>query len=85
MAIHDFELAKGFPAYCASRNAGTLLVQMYAQGVSPDDMQILSYHPGAIYTASVVKTGIPKEAYSWDDGMTIFLYFAFQSEVLYKC
>ncbi|EHK22854.1 uncharacterized protein TRIVIDRAFT_28082 [Trichoderma virens Gv29-8] len=67
MAIHDFEFVKAFPAYCASKNAGTLLVQMYAQGVSPDDMQILSYHPGGIYTESVQKSGIPKDAMSWDD------------------
>ncbi|KAL7948113.1 hypothetical protein V8C42DRAFT_316724 [Trichoderma barbatum] len=67
MAIHDFETVKAFPAYCASKNAGTLLVQMYAQGVSPDDMQILSYHPGAIWTASVQKSGVPEEMMPWDN------------------
>ena len=69
MAIHAFEQVKAFPAYCASKNAGTLLVQLFAQGVSPDDMQILSFHPGAIWTDSVQKSGVPKEAYAWDDGM----------------
>lgn len=68
MAIHAFEQVKAFPAYCASKNAGTLLVQLFAQDVSPDDMQVLSYHPGAIWTDSVKKSGVPKEAYAWDDG-----------------
>ncbi|KAK4080893.1 hypothetical protein Trihar35433_1998 [Trichoderma harzianum] len=67
MAIHDFEFVKAFPAYCASKNAGTLLVQMYAQTISPDDMQILSFHPGGIYTDSVKKSGVPEEAMAWDD------------------
>ncbi|KAL6874501.1 hypothetical protein HDV57DRAFT_232590 [Trichoderma longibrachiatum] len=67
MAIHAFEQVKAFPAYCASKNAGTLLVQLFAQDVSPDDMQVLSYHPGAIWTDSVKKSGVPKEAYAWDD------------------
>ncbi|KAM0265321.1 hypothetical protein ACHAQJ_000161 [Trichoderma viride] len=67
MAIHDFEAVKMFPNYCASKNAGTLVVQQVAQGVAPDDMQVLSFHPGAIYTDAVKSSGIPKEFYEWDN------------------
>ncbi|PTB70202.1 NAD(P)-binding protein [Trichoderma citrinoviride] len=67
MAIHAFEQVRMFPAYCASKNAGTLLVQLFAQDVSPDDMQVLSFHPGAIWTDGVKKSGVPKEAFAWDD------------------
>ncbi|KKO98352.1 short chain dehydrogenase [Trichoderma harzianum] len=67
MAIHEFEFVKAFPAYCASKNAGTLLVQMYAQTIPADDMQILSFHPGGIYTDGVKKSGVPEEAMAWDD------------------
>lgn len=70
LAIHGFETVKMFPAYCASKNSGTLVAQLVAQGVSPDDMQVLSFHPGAIYTDAVQSSGIPKEYAEWDDGTT---------------
>lgn len=87
MAIHEFEFVKAFPAYCASKNAGTLLVQMYAQTISPDDMQILSFHPGGIYTDGVKKSGVPEEAMAWDDGMSISseLPSSFLREILQRC
>jgi hypothetical protein len=45
------------------------MVQLVAQGVSSDDMQVLSFHPGAIYTDAVKNSGVPKELVEWDDGM----------------
>ncbi|KAL6900070.1 hypothetical protein GGI43DRAFT_406229 [Trichoderma evansii] len=67
LAIHDVTAAKNYPGYCTTKNAGTLTVQMVAQGVLPDDMQVLSFHPGVIYTASVANAGVPKDAFAWDD------------------
>lgn len=67
MAIHEVTSAKSYPGYSTTKNAGTLTVQMIAQGVLPDDMQVLSFHPGVIYTASVANAGVPKDAYAWDD------------------
>lgn len=77
MAIHNFEFVKSFPAYCASKNAGTLMVQLFAQGVAPDDMQVLSYHPGAIWTDTVERSGVPKDLIVWDDGMIASPSFSF--------
>ncbi|RFU72681.1 short chain dehydrogenase [Trichoderma arundinaceum] len=66
-AIHDFESAKMVPNYSASKNAGTLMVQLVARGVSPDDMQVLSFHPGVIFTDAAQKTSASKDAWDWDD------------------
>lgn len=68
MAIHEFSTAEIFPSYCLTKNAGTLAVQMIAKGVLPDDMQVLSFHPGAVYTAAVQRGGVPEEAFDWDNG-----------------
>ncbi|KAJ6784516.1 hypothetical protein PWT90_09052 [Aphanocladium album] len=67
MAIHDFEAAAIYPNYSASKSAGTILVQQIAKGVSPDDMQVLSFHPGAIFTAAAKKAGYTTETLPWDD------------------
>jgi NAD(P)-dependent dehydrogenase (short-subunit alcohol dehydrogenase family) len=68
MAIHIADTAKTYGGYGATKNAGTMMVQMIARGVSPDDMQVLSFHPGVVYTESVAKAGVPREAFNWDDG-----------------
>ncbi|KAL7922879.1 hypothetical protein ACQKWADRAFT_291701 [Trichoderma austrokoningii] len=67
MAIHHETTVKTYGGYGATKNAGTMTVQMIARGVSPDDMQVLSFHPGAVYTASVAKAGVPESVYEWDD------------------
>ncbi|GFP52853.1 short chain dehydrogenase citE [Trichoderma asperellum] len=67
MAIHEASAVTTYPGYGATKNAGTMTVQMIARGILPDDMQVLSFHPGIIYTESVAKAGVPAEAFEWDD------------------
>ncbi|OAQ99328.1 hypothetical protein LLEC1_07232, partial [Akanthomyces lecanii] len=43
-AIHNFDIAAIKPNYSASKSAGTVLAQQIARGVSPDDMQVNSFH-----------------------------------------
>lgn len=69
MAIHMGAVVKTYGGYGATKNAGTMTVQMIARGVSPDDMQVLSFHPGVVFTESVEKAGVTKETFDWDDGM----------------
>lgn len=45
-----------------------MLLQRIAKDVSADDLQIVSYHPGGVYTDLAARLGIPKDAYPWDDG-----------------
>lgn len=50
------------------KNAGTLLLQQMAADIGPDDMQIVSFHPGAIFTSAARGAGYDKTAMNWDDG-----------------
>lgn len=73
-AIHDFDVVSNVPNYSASKNAGTLLAQQIAKGISADDMQVVSYHPGAIYTPGNQAIGFKVSDFDWDDGMHTFEY-----------
>lgn len=67
-AIHDFRTADAIPNYSASKSAGTLVATLVARGVSPDDLQVLSFHPGAIFTGAAQKAGYTRTTLDWDDG-----------------
>ncbi|GLI71982.1 hypothetical protein PoHVEF18_000149 [Penicillium ochrochloron] len=66
-AIHNFEITARIPNYSASKSAGTILVQQIAKHVSPDDLQIVSFHPGAIFTRAAEKAGYTRTTLNWDD------------------
>lgn len=68
MSVHNFDISAMKPNYSVSKTAGTVLVQQIAQDVSPDDMQVNSFHPGAIFTAGAKKAGYTKDTIPWDDG-----------------
>lgn len=68
MAVHNFDIAGVKPNYSVSKTAGTILVQQIARDVSPDDMQVNSFHPGAILTAAAKKAGYTEDTLPWDDG-----------------
>jgi NAD(P)-dependent dehydrogenase (short-subunit alcohol dehydrogenase family) len=69
MAIHDFDSARDRPIYCASKNAGTLLMQLIAKDTPPEKMQVISFHPGAILTQTVRRaSGYDENSFPWDDG-----------------
>ncbi len=65
-AIHDFVLAGAFPAYSLTKNAGTLAVQLIAKDVQPEDMQIVSFHPGLIKTD--MTSFLEEDKYQWVSG-----------------
>lgn len=67
-AIHNFDAAANRPNYSASKSAGNILVQQIAQGVSADDMQVNSFHPGAIFTAAAKNAGYTADTLPWDEG-----------------
>ncbi|KZL63701.1 short chain dehydrogenase [Colletotrichum tofieldiae] len=67
MAIHDTRLSGNQPSYGSSKSAGTMLLQRIAKDVSADDLQIVSYHPGGVYTELAAELGISPDAYPWDD------------------
>lgn len=67
-AIHDFSLSGALPNYSASKNAGTMLMQQIAKGVPVNEMQVISFHPGAIFTSAAKEAGYTESTLNWDDG-----------------
>ncbi|KAK4451986.1 NAD(P)-binding protein [Podospora aff. communis PSN243] len=55
-----------FPTYGLTKNSGTLLMQKIAQDTDPRKMQILSIHPGGIWTKMSKSHGVPDDSYDWD-------------------
>ncbi|KJZ77318.1 hypothetical protein HIM_03042 [Hirsutella minnesotensis 3608] len=68
IAIYEFSgLAAMIPNYSATKNAGAMLLQMIAKDVRPEEMQVVSFHPGAVFTQAAEKAGLKKDHYDWDD------------------
>jgi len=57
-----------FPTYGLTKNSGTLLMQKIAQDTDPKKMQVLSIHPGGVWTKMGKSHGVPDDAYDWDHG-----------------
>lgn len=84
-ASHNFTKSGPWPAYSASKNAGTMLIQMIAKDTPPEKMQVLNFHPGVVHTSAFKSAGIPEDIYPFDHGMCSprsakwFLHFANQT------
>ncbi|KAI0595426.1 putative short-chain dehydrogenase [Biscogniauxia sp. FL1348] len=69
MAIHDFDVAGTRAGYGLTKNAGSLVLQLIAKDTSPDKMQVVSFHPGGVYTNSARASGHDENSAAWDDVM----------------
>jgi hypothetical protein len=69
-AIHNLQVPfiAMNPSYSLTKASGTLGVQILANAITPDKMQIVNFHPGMIYGISWVKAGVPEDALPFDDG-----------------
>lgn len=67
-AIHNFLKAGPWPTYSASKNAGTLLIQMIAKDTPPAEMQVINFHPGVVLTSTLMEAGASGDFYPFDDG-----------------
>lgn len=56
------------PAYSLTKTSGTLAVQMLADRITAEEMQVLSYHPGMVYGRAWEERGVPEDAIPFDDG-----------------
>ncbi|PVH98356.1 NAD(P)-binding protein [Periconia macrospinosa] len=65
--MHGHPLIDTRPAYSVTKGAGTLTIQTLANRIPPEDMQILSYHPGSIYGRAWEDQGISRDAFPFDD------------------
>lgn len=55
------------PTYSLTKNSGTLAIQILADSIAAEDMQVLSFHPGAVYGAVWEEEGVPEDAFPFDD------------------
>lgn len=69
------------PTYSLTKNSGTLLVQQIAKDTRSDDMQIISFHPGAILSESARKVGYEESSLDWDDGNQFLIYFSMRTHL----
>ncbi|KAE8376384.1 hypothetical protein BDV26DRAFT_282671 [Aspergillus bertholletiae] len=67
LAIHESELTGQYPSYGATKSAGTMLVQQIAKDVPPEELQMISYHPGGVFTELAEQAGFEKDDPRWDD------------------
>lgn len=54
------------PAYSLSKMTTTLLLQLIAQNVSADKLQVISFHPGMVFTDIWRDTGLDPEKMGLD-------------------
>lgn len=70
-AIHQFDrsfspLSMALPSYGLTKNAGTLALQLVAADVEPSEMQVVSFHPGVLYTEVFDQLQLDTTALPWD-------------------
>ncbi|KAI1481982.1 NAD(P)-binding protein [Daldinia eschscholtzii] len=67
-AVHTFENTAPMPTYSMTKHAGALTLQLLASYEIPaKDMQVIIYHPGAIFTEAAERAGFTTETLPWED------------------
>ncbi|KAK7959044.1 short-chain dehydrogenase [Apiospora aurea] len=70
VAAHNFITAAKILTYGLSKNAGALAMQLIAQDTKVEDMQIVTFNPGPVFTPGAASTGVTKDGFDWNDGKT---------------
>ncbi|KAI1811462.1 NAD(P)-binding protein [Poronia punctata] len=66
--IHEFENAgQNYLSYGLTKHACQLTLQLIAQDTAPEKMQIVSFHPGAVFTDSAKAAGWSEDLDIWDN------------------
>ncbi|KAG8165608.1 hypothetical protein KVR01_004160 [Diaporthe batatas] len=55
------------PAYALTKNSGALLIQKIAAEVDPEKVQVVSFHPGAVYSGGWEDSGVPQNMLPFDE------------------
>ncbi|KAJ8131734.1 hypothetical protein O1611_g1888 [Lasiodiplodia mahajangana] len=66
ISVHDFNVGSEYPGYALTKHSVQLALQLIAQDSSPEEVQIISYHPGAIFTENARDKGWTEDAIPWD-------------------
>lgn len=62
------------PSYGLTKNSGTALIQQIAKDVRPDELQIVSIHPGSVLSDTARAAGLDESSLAWDDGELLLSY-----------
>ncbi|PNP51269.1 hypothetical protein FNYG_15906 [Fusarium nygamai] len=65
-AIHEWKVAAEKPGYGLTKSAATLAIQLIAQDVPPEEMQIVSMNPGGVFTRAAKAAGYTEESFQWN-------------------
>ncbi|KAI0104340.1 short-chain dehydrogenase [Nemania sp. FL0031] len=66
VSVHDFNVGREYPGYALTKHSVQLALQLIAQDSMPEEVQIISYHPGSIFTENAQDKGWTKDAIPWD-------------------
>ncbi|ETS87530.1 hypothetical protein PFICI_01358 [Pestalotiopsis fici W106-1] len=66
-AIHLWAANDPYPSYGLTKNAGSLAMQLIAREADPEQMQIVSYHPGAVFTDAAKRAGAKEDTLDYTD------------------
>ncbi|KPI40251.1 uncharacterized protein AB675_7699 [Cyphellophora attinorum] len=69
LCIYDFATPGTKPNYNLMKNAGTLAMQQIARDVPGEKTQIVSFHPGGVFTEASKAAGFTVDMWDWDDEM----------------
>ncbi|KAK7430770.1 hypothetical protein QQZ08_002814 [Neonectria magnoliae] len=65
-AIHDWKAASDFPGYGLTKSAAALAMQLIAEDIPPERMQIINMNPGGVLTQTVKDAGYREDSYPWN-------------------
>ncbi|KAI0508757.1 short-chain dehydrogenase [Xylaria bambusicola] len=66
VAVHDFNIGNDYPTYALTKLSAQLGLQLIAQDSSPEELQIISFHPGSIFTENARSKGFAEDSVPWD-------------------
>jgi NAD(P)-dependent dehydrogenase (short-subunit alcohol dehydrogenase family) len=73
LCVYDFATPGTKPNYNLTKNAGTLAMQQIARDIPVEKTQIVSFHPGGVFTEASKAAGFTVDMWDWDDGEFLVL------------
>lgn len=59
------------PSYALTKNTGTFLIQQIAKDATPDQLQVISFHPGLVYNDTWKGMGVKETDLPFDDSQSL--------------
>ncbi|KAK3191219.1 hypothetical protein K4F52_002809 [Lecanicillium sp. MT-2017a] len=63
---HFFDATDSIPNYAVTKSASTMMMQQIARLVKPDDLQVVSFDPGSVFTTAAKNAGFTEVDFAWD-------------------